>query len=115
MTAPPFQALVDEHRGPVLGFLRGIVGPLDPDSAPSWLGGTGGPGMSSRDGAVWNAVANLPEGQRAAVVLRFAIDLRYREIGDALECSEDAARRRVHDGLRNLRTATAPAEKEAAR
>jgi DNA-directed RNA polymerase specialized sigma24 family protein len=51
------------------------------------------------------------------VVLRFAVDLRYREIGDALDCSEEAARRRVHDGLRSLRagslTATATAGEEA--
>ena len=29
MTAPPFQALIDEHREPVLAFLRGYVGALD--------------------------------------------------------------------------------------
>jgi RNA polymerase sigma factor (sigma-70 family) len=84
-----------------------------PDGAPTWLGGSAAAGMGSRDSAVWSAVAELPEGQRAAVLLRFAVDLRYGEIGDALECSEDAARRRVHDGLRNLRAAIAPAVKEA--
>ena len=173
MTPPPFQALIDEHREPVLAFLRGIVGPVDaddclqdtflaalrayppadsrnlrgwifriahnkaidhhrarsraprpsgdpqeldgaaPDAAPRWLGGRR-EGMSSRDSTIWEAVADLPEGQRSAVILRFAVDLRYGEIGAALDCSEDAARRRVHDGLRNLRRATAPAGKEAA-
>jgi RNA polymerase sigma factor (sigma-70 family) len=175
MTPPPFHSLIEEHREPVLGFLRGYVGAVDAedclqetflaalrayppadsrnlrgwifriahnkaidhhrararaphpggapeeldigasDSAPQWLGG--GPrdaGMNGRDSAIWSAVAELPEGQRAAVILRFAIDLRYREIGAALDCSEDAARRRVHDGLRNLRAATASAGKEAA-
>src|SRR6266542_6918101 len=29
MTPPPFQALIDEHRVPVLAFLRGIVGAND--------------------------------------------------------------------------------------
>jgi RNA polymerase sigma factor (sigma-70 family) len=53
--------------------------------------------------ALWAVVAGLPEGQRAAVALRFAGGLRYREIGAALGCAEDAARRRVHDGLRALR------------
>jgi RNA polymerase sigma factor (sigma-70 family) len=53
--------------------------------------------------ALWELVAGLPEGQRAAIALRYAGGLRYREIADALGCSEDAARRRVHDGLRSLR------------
>jgi len=175
MTAPPFQALIDEHREPVFAFLRGYVGAIDAedclqetflaalrayppadarnlrgwifriahnkaidhhrarvrapqpagepedldaaaaDSAPQWLGGAAPDrGMNGRDSTIWSAVAELPEGQRAAVILRFAVDLRYREIGTALECTEEAARRRVHEGLRKLRAATAPAGKEAA-
>jgi RNA polymerase sigma factor (sigma-70 family) len=55
------------------------------------------------DGALWAAVADLPPKQRAAIVLRFALDLRYREVGEALECSEDAARRNVHEGIKGLR------------
>ena len=55
------------------------------------------------DREVWAAVAELPDGQRAAIALRYAADLPYREIGAALDCSEDAARRRVADGLRALR------------
>jgi RNA polymerase sigma factor (sigma-70 family) len=54
-------------------------------------------------GELWAVVAELPEGQRAAVALRYAGGLRYREMGEALGCSEEAARRRVHDGLRALR------------
>jgi len=166
---PPFQALIDEHRTPVLGFLRAMVGAdgaedclqetflaalraypradatnlrgwlfaiarnkatdhhrsrvaapspsgsaadLDgraPGAAPAWLGGTAA-GMSPRDGEIWAAVSALPDGQRAAVLLRFAIDLRYGEIGTALGCSEDAARRRVHDGLKALRRGAAALE-----
>jgi DNA-directed RNA polymerase specialized sigma24 family protein len=170
--APPFQVLIDEHRRPVLAFLRSLVGPNDaedclqetflaalrayppprtsnlrgwifkiarnkavdhhrsrsaaPDpvgdageldgtaatTAPPWLGGAAGRGgMGERDGAIWNAVAQLPEAQRAAVLLRFAVDLRYREIAVALEISEEAARRRVSDALRTLR-ARVPAGKE---
>ena len=59
--------------------------------------------LGDLDGAVWAAVADLAEGQRAAVALRYAADLGYREIGVALECSEEAARKRVSDGLRALR------------
>lgn len=54
-------------------------------------------------GEIWTAVAALPEGQRFAIALRYAADLPYREIGQALECSEAAARRRVADGLAALR------------
>lgn len=64
-------------------------------------------GMPVRDSAIWAAVGELPSRQRAAVVLRFAVDLRYREVGTALGCSEEAARRSVHEGLNKLRrTAT---------
>jgi RNA polymerase sigma factor (sigma-70 family) len=85
-----------------------------PQVAPAWLGGGLGAGMSERDGAVWLAVGSLPPGQRAAVLLRFAVDLRYGEIGAALGCSEEAARRRVHDGLRTLREAAPPDLREVA-
>ncbi|HEX2127673.1 MAG TPA: RNA polymerase sigma factor [Solirubrobacterales bacterium] len=56
------------------------------------------------DREVWAAVAELPAGQRAAVALRYGADLPYSEIAAALETSEAAARRRVADGLRTLRT-----------
>ena len=45
----------------------------------------------------------LPPKQRSAVVLRFAGDMAYRRIGEMLDCSEDAARRNVHEGLKKLR------------
>ncbi|HMC05978.1 MAG TPA: sigma-70 family RNA polymerase sigma factor [Solirubrobacterales bacterium] len=71
-------------------------------------------GMSPRHSEVWAAVAELPPGQRAAVVLRFAVDLRYREVGEALGTSEEAARRNVHEALKKLR-ASARDLKEMAR
>jgi RNA polymerase sigma factor (sigma-70 family) len=52
---------------------------------------------------LWRAVGDLPAKQRAAVLLRFAGDLAYREIGEATGCSEEAARRNVHEGLKKLR------------
>jgi RNA polymerase sigma factor (sigma-70 family) len=55
------------------------------------------------DGEVWAAVERLSEAQRAAVALRYAAGLSHREIGAALGCSEQAARRRVADGLAALR------------
>lgn len=55
------------------------------------------------DGDVWQLAAALPEKQRAALILRYALDLRYREIGIVLGCSEQAARRSGHEGLKRLR------------
>jgi len=63
---------------------------------------------------LWSAVGELPPKQRAAVVLRFAADLRYREIGEAMETSEEAARRSVHEGIKNLRTRSTTTDLEEA-
>jgi RNA polymerase sigma factor (sigma-70 family) len=52
---------------------------------------------------VWAAVRGLPPRQRSAVVLRFAGDLSHREAGLAMDCTEQTARRALHDGLKNLR------------
>ena len=56
-------------------------------------------------GDAWRAAAALPPRQRAAIAHRFLADLRYREIGQTLGCSEAAARRSVSDGLATLRAA----------
>ena len=37
------------------------------------------------------------------LALRFACDLRYREVAAAMDSTEEAARRNVHEGLRKLR------------
>jgi RNA polymerase sigma factor (sigma-70 family) len=63
-----------------------------------------GPGPP-RDEELWEAVHELPERQRSAVVLRFVGDLAHREIAVALGCSEEAARRSLHEGLTKLRKA----------
>ena len=61
------------------------------------------PAHESPDGDLWAAVRALPEKQRAAVTLRFVSDLSHREIGRVLDCSDAAARRSVHEGLKRLR------------
>lgn len=60
---------------------------------------------ASRDGTseVWLAVAKLPAKQRGAVFHRFAGGLSYKEIGTVLGCSDSAARRSVHEGLKKLK------------
>jgi RNA polymerase sigma factor (sigma-70 family) len=70
-------------------------------------------GVGDLDGEIWHAVAALSEAQRSAVALRFAADLAYRDIAMALDCSEEAARRRVADGLRELRRTIDPEEVSA--
>ncbi len=51
------------------------------------------------------AIKVLPEGQRAAFVLRKVQGLEYAEVASALECSEDAARQRVAEATKKVREA----------
>ena len=60
-------------------------------------------GDGTAEPALWSAVRRLPAKQRAAVVHRYVNDLRYRDIGDVIGCSEEAARQNVRAGLRRLR------------
>jgi RNA polymerase sigma factor (sigma-70 family) len=60
-------------------------------------------GAGGHDETLWNAVHELPERQRSAVVLRFVGDLPHRDIATAIGCSEEAARRSLHEGLAKLR------------
>jgi RNA polymerase sigma factor (sigma-70 family) len=52
---------------------------------------------------LWARVRALPEKQRLAVVHRTVLDMGYAELAEVLDCSEDAARRNVHEGLKRLR------------
>jgi RNA polymerase sigma factor (sigma-70 family) len=61
-------------------------------------------GAGPADEELWAEVRRLPGKQRAAIVLRFASDLPHEDIGRVLGCSEEAARRNVHEGLRKLRS-----------
>jgi RNA polymerase sigma factor (sigma-70 family) len=56
-----------------------------------------------RDESLWEAVGQLPARQRSAVVLRYVADLPHRDIAVAIGCSEEAARRSLHEGLTKLR------------
>lgn len=53
---------------------------------------------------LWRAVRDLPPKQRSAVLHRYVNDLAYVDIGRVMGCSEEAARRSVHEGLKKLRT-----------
>ena len=60
-------------------------------------------GSHAEDHALWDLVRALPEKQRASVVQRYAVGLPYREIAAILECSEEAARQNVREGLKKLK------------
>jgi RNA polymerase sigma factor (sigma-70 family) len=55
------------------------------------------------DDELWDAVRALPDGQRAALTLRYAGDLQPSEVAQALRITPEAARRRIADGLARLR------------
>jgi RNA polymerase sigma-70 factor (ECF subfamily) len=52
--------------------------------------------------ALVEALATLTKREREAVVLRVIHDRSYREVASELECSEGAARVRVHRALTKL-------------
>jgi RNA polymerase sigma factor (sigma-70 family) len=60
------------------------------------------------DDATWARVRELPPKQRAALLLRYAGDLSHAEVAAALNCSEEAARRSAHEGLKKLRHEMSP-------
>ena len=55
------------------------------------------------DPELWALVRALPPKQRSAIALRFVADMSHAEVAEALDCSEDAARRSLHEGLKRLR------------
>lgn len=61
------------------------------------------PEPPEQDPLLWETVQALPAKQRAAVVLRYVNDLRYREIAQVLGCSEAAARQSSKAGLDRLK------------
>jgi len=58
-----------------------------------------------RDGApeLLQSVRTLPPKQRTAVFCRSLLGMPYAELALLLDCSQDAARRSVHEGLKRLR------------
>jgi RNA polymerase sigma factor (sigma-70 family) len=73
--------------------LDGMAAGAEPRTGPASL----------PDDGLWAAVRELPAKQRAAVVHRFVLDLDYRQIGERMGTSEEAARQNVSAGLRRLR------------
>jgi RNA polymerase sigma factor (sigma-70 family) len=78
-----------------------------PVAEPAHLGERGLAPANGRDESLWQAVGELPERQRSAVTLRYVGDLAHRDIAAAIGCSEEAARRSLHEGLKKLRKVVA--------
>ena len=76
--------------------------PAPVEQVPERPGHGGLPG-SHRDGDIWAAGRELPTKQRLAVAHRFVNDLAFADIGRVMGCSEEAARRSVHEGMKRLR------------
>jgi RNA polymerase sigma factor (sigma-70 family) len=60
------------------------------------------------DEGLWEQVRLLPPKQRTALALRYVADAGYDEISAAMETTEEAARRNVHEALKRLRTEYTP-------
>lgn len=86
---------IDSHRA------RGRR-PLPVESPPE-RGGGEEPATGNSEPELWAAVRRLAPKQRAAVFCRSVMGMSYGELAGLLECSEDAARRNVHEGLTKLR------------
>jgi RNA polymerase sigma factor (sigma-70 family) len=66
-------------------------------------GGLASDPQPTTDDGLWRCVRALPAKQRAALVHRFVFDLAYRDVGERMGISEEAARQNVSTGLRRLR------------
>lgn len=64
-----------------------------------------GPDRNRPDEALWAHVAELPERQRHAVVLKYVVDLEHASIAKALGTTPTMSRRLVSDALASLRIA----------
>ena len=62
----------------------------------------------SSDPELWAALRALPDKQRTAVFCRSVLGMRYPELADLLDSSEEAARRNVHEGLKRLKKECTP-------
>jgi RNA polymerase sigma factor (sigma-70 family) len=93
---------IDHHRARgrravPAGDAEEVAGSVPSSNArPDQVVGSGDPGL-------WQAVSSLPPKQRSAVVLRYATDMSYASIAQAMDSSEAAARRNVHEGIQKLR------------
>jgi RNA polymerase sigma-70 factor (ECF subfamily) len=87
--------------------------PLSQVSDSRWIADAIGPvtGMRRAEdlATLENVLASLGDETRALLTLRFREELSYKEIADAFEITEQAARKRMFDALENIRKMLAAA------
>ncbi|MBV9871026.1 MAG: SigE family RNA polymerase sigma factor [Frankiaceae bacterium] len=95
-------ALIDNRRRPAarLERIRSEVPEVAIDD----------PAPSGNETEVFRALAELPPKMRAAVVLRYLLDLSVAETADSLNCSEGTVKSQSARGLDQLRAALAPTD-----
>jgi RNA polymerase sigma factor (sigma-70 family) len=54
--------------------------------------------------ALWDALAKLPPRQRAAIVLRYYLEMSIREIANELDAPEGTIKWRLYAGRKRLKT-----------
>jgi len=62
--------------------------------------------------SLWALVAQLPDGQRQALVLRFSEHLSYEQVAGALDCPLGTVKSRIFNGLAALRELAAAESSE---
>jgi RNA polymerase sigma factor (sigma-70 family) len=87
--------------------------PVPAEDVPEAPSRSGRPG--EWDGELWDALARLPDKQRAAVAYHYVAGLPYKEIAQITGGSTDAARRAAADGIRTLRAVYRPSREEQER
>ncbi|HUE27737.1 MAG TPA: RNA polymerase sigma factor [Solirubrobacteraceae bacterium] len=87
------------HRKAIDHLRRRRRGPTPVADVPDGASAT----LAPADDELWIRVRALPPKQRTAVALRYVVDAAYDQIAAAMDTSEDAARRSVHEGLKRLR------------
>lgn len=99
------RAAMDGHRDRA----RRPVPMADP---PEQIGSVPGEPNDLPDNGLWTLVAELPERERMAVGLRYALDQPHAEIAATIGVSEAMSRRLVSDGLAKLRIALSETEEK---
>ncbi len=79
---------------------------LPSETVPDVPAPDGGPSVG--DPELWASLRALPDKQRTAVYCRSVLGMRYPELADLLDSSEEAARRNVHEGLKRLKKEYTP-------
>jgi RNA polymerase sigma-70 factor (ECF subfamily) len=97
--------LNDFGRGPVKVALDRDLPAHGPDPEEAFQ-------KSLEADSVRKAVLTLPANQRDALLLSRWSGMTYREVGEALECSEGAVKVRVYRAMETLRTLLADVEED---